>query len=68
MSYLVTGKKEQLQESINEANRFLSKAKAAIVAIDKMEKSGFVSSSCKEVAAAKRASMDLTRSLVAARK
>lgn len=68
MSYLVTGKKEQLQKSINEANRFLSKAKAAIVAIDKIEKTGFAFASCKEVASAKRASMDLTRSLVAVRK
>lgn len=67
MSYLVTGKKEQLKKSINEANRFLSKANAAIIAIDKMEKSGFGSASCKEVAAAKRASMDLTRSLVGVR-
>ena len=56
---------EDIEDAINEAVRFISKARAAHAAI-KTEVETF--SSSKSVAAAKRASMDLTRALAKIRK
>jgi hypothetical protein len=64
MSYLVTGKREQIEAAIIEAERFLKAANKAVKKINELEKENYCRSSCSDVAAAKRASMDLTRSLV----
>lgn len=53
-----------LMEAMTEAERFISKAK---VAYSKLRTDEYAHFGCKETAAAKRASMDLTRALVAVR-
>lgn len=53
-----------LMDAMNEAQRFISKAK---VAYGKLCSDEYAYFGCKETAAAKRASMDLTRALVAVR-
>ena len=52
-----------LRQAIDEANRFILKAHDALVAMETDVKR-YGQASYKEVAAAKRASMDLTRTLV----
>lgn len=59
---------EQLRIAVEESERFIKKAREAIKACEKENISGYYSSYVKEVAAAKRASMDLTRCLVLVRK
>ena len=54
-----------LSESIAEANRFIEKAKLAQLVLIENK---YAWSGTKETGAAKRASMDLTRSLVTVRK
>lgn len=68
MSYIVTGKREDLIAAINEARRFINAANSAVIAIDELENNKYHQASCKEVAAAKQSSMDLTRQLVFVRK
>ena len=53
------------KKAIAEANRFIKKAK---LALKKLETDSFASFGCKETGAAKRASMDLTRSLAELRR
>ena len=67
MSYIVKGKREQLEAAIIEAQRFVKVASKAVYTINQLENDS-AKASCKEVAAAKRASMDLTRQLVGVRK
>ena len=61
-------KAEQLRVAIEEAERFISKAKAALKACEGEIAAIYSPASIKEVSAAKRASMDLTRCLVFVRK
>jgi hypothetical protein len=61
-------KAEQLRVAIEEAERFISKARVALKACEGEIASRYNSASLKEVSAAKRASMDLTRCLVFVRK
>jgi hypothetical protein len=56
---------ERLTDSINEAERFLDKAKIAKLRIESNQESSYNS---KSFAAAKRASLDLSRLLVILRK
>ena len=53
-----------LVDAVEEAERFIKKTN---LAIDKLESCALAGYGCKETAAAKRASMDLTRALVAVR-
>lgn len=55
---------EALQEAIHEAERFVERA---YTAVNKLKEHDMGTTSNKETAAAKRASMDLTRSLVKVR-
>lgn len=55
---------EALQEAIREAERFVERAYAAV---NKLKEHNMWFPSSKETAAAKRASMDLTRALVKVR-
>lgn len=58
-------RKEQLQDAIKEAKRFIKKAQETLLTIDAGTFDYFHSP---ELAAAKRASMDLQKTLVAIRK
>jgi hypothetical protein len=55
---------ENLNKAILEAERFIEKAELAVIAI---ERDGNYQYSFKDLASAKRASMDLTRALVSVR-
>ena len=57
-------KLKNLTDAVIEAERFIKKANAAI---DKLKSDSLAEYGSKETAAAKRASMDLTRALVAVR-
>jgi len=58
-------KRDALIDAIHEANRFIRKAEKALLEMQNADYQLFCGN--KHVAAAKRASMDLTRSLVAVR-
>ena len=68
MGYICLSKRDEIFDAVVEAERFLLLARIALEAIDDMNKSKYSSASSKEVASAKRASMDLTRKLAAVRK
>jgi len=60
---MLQSKIDKLQDAINEAHRFLDKAKAAKERLIEEQNKKYKSYSAKEMASAKRASMDLTRAL-----
>ena len=59
-------KAHDLENAAKEAERFIEKARAAIKRLEEDEMASIAG--CRETAAAKRASMDLTHALVAVRK
>lgn len=59
----VDQRQEALRQAVIEAHRFIRKAEAAHAALDDPEARHF----CPDLAAAKRASMDLTKALVPVR-
>lgn len=68
MSYLNNGMNVCLMEAIAEAERFILAASAAVNFIESQADEDYPVASSKHVAAAKRASMDLTRKLVFVRR
>lgn len=65
MQDYIRAKIDKYQDTINEAKRFIKKAE---IAKKKMKEDRYAVFGCKETGAAKRASMDLTRSLAELRK
>ncbi len=59
---------DKLQDAINEANRFLDKANAAKARLIAEQDSKYFCYATKEMGAAKRASMDLSRALTELRR
>ncbi len=59
---------EQLDDAIQEAERFIRRAREAVKACESEWASKYRRAYAKELASAKRASMDLTRALVFVRK
>jgi len=57
-----------LENAVDEAERFIEKAKAALKRINDEDDRGYWCYSSKENAAAKRASMDLSRALTEVRR
>lgn len=60
---MLQSKIDKIQDAINEAHRFLDKAKAAKERLIEEQNKKYQCYSTKEMASAKRASMDLTRAL-----
>ena len=58
------GNVEDYKRAIAEAERFIDRAKIAIVDLERYDRGRYYYHSGKNTAAAKRASMDLTRALV----
>lgn len=65
---MLQSKIDKLQDAINEAHRFLDKANTAKARLIAEKSQQYGCYSTKEMASAKRASMDLTRSLSELRK